>query len=138
MARRSFSSVSTTSPTSSMQSVADKPDKSAIVDDPHQLIRLHSDGTFRLTLTAKPKSSRDDLVYTKERGLVVRLTAAPVDGKANAALQDFLADLLQIPKRSVVLVRGDTARHKEFSIGGLDQATLLKRLYAAIHTDDDV
>ena len=44
--------------------------------------------------------------------LKVRLAAPPVDGKANAELLRFLADVFGVPQRGVVLVRGATSRQK--------------------------
>ena len=44
--------------------------------------------------------------------LRVRLTAPPVDGKANDALLAWLASELRLPKRAVRLLRGQSARRK--------------------------
>jgi len=44
--------------------------------------------------------------------LKVRLTAPPVDGKANAELLRFLAEAFGVPRRNVTLVRGETSRAK--------------------------
>lgn len=48
--------------------------------------------------------------------LRVRLAAPPVDGKANAALRDFLAKSLGLPKSKLVLEKGGTSRFKTFEI----------------------
>ncbi len=48
--------------------------------------------------------------------LRVRIAAPPVDGKANAALRDFLAKALGLPKSKVVLEKGGTSRFKIFEI----------------------
>ncbi len=48
--------------------------------------------------------------------LRVRIAAPPVDGKANAALRDFLAKSLGLPKSKVVLEKGGTSRFKTFEI----------------------
>lgn len=50
------------------------------------------------------------------RVLRVRITAPPVEGKANAALRDFLAASFNLPKSQVILARGDSSRLKTFTI----------------------
>jgi uncharacterized protein YggU (UPF0235/DUF167 family) len=48
------------------------------------------------------------------------MRAVPVDGKANAALIALMAKRLDVPKSSITLVGGDTARLKTLDIDGLD------------------
>jgi uncharacterized protein len=48
--------------------------------------------------------------------LRVRIAAPPVDGKANAALREFLAKALALPKSKVILEKGGTSRFKVFDI----------------------
>ena len=78
-------------------------------------------------LTAKGRGSLLQVVvtpnapHTRADGLHdgclrVRLAAPPVDGKANAALLAWLAAELGLPRRDVQLLRGDTARRKQFLI----------------------
>lgn len=50
------------------------------------------------------------------RVLRVRIAAPPVDGKANAALREFLAQSLGLSKSMVILEKGGSSRHKTFSI----------------------
>lgn len=51
--------------------------------------------------------------------LKVRVTSAPVDGAANAALLAFLAKTLRIPRSAVRLTAGETARLKRLELDGL-------------------
>jgi uncharacterized protein YggU (UPF0235/DUF167 family) len=60
--------------------------------------------------------------------LRARLPAPPVEGAANAALVALLAERLGVPKRTIALVRGATARHKLIAINGLDAATFWQRV----------
>ena len=62
----------------------------------------------------------------------IRLTAAPVDGEANAQLIAFLADALNVPKSKVEIVAGLTSRNKLVSVLGLDAASLQTRLTALV------
>ena len=49
----------------------------------------------------------------------MRLTAPPVDGKANAALIAFLADVLGVAARRITIVRGETGRMKLVEVEGM-------------------
>ncbi len=48
--------------------------------------------------------------------LKVRLTAPPVEGKANEHLIAYLARLFGVPKNRVILERGGASRHKQLRI----------------------
>ena len=74
-----------------------------------------------LHVLAVPNARRSEVTGWEDdpragRVLRVRIAAPPVDGKANAALRDFLADELGIARSRVKLGRGDTSRLKVFEI----------------------
>lgn len=71
----------------------------------------------RLHVRVTPRAARD-LVGTldADRVLHVRVTAAPADGAANAAVSRLLARTLDVPSRDVILVSGSTARRKVFDV----------------------
>ncbi len=84
--------------------------------------------TIRLT----PRGGRDALdgIETLADGrsvLKARVRAAPTEGEANAALVALLAKTLDVPRRTVTLAAGDTARIKRIVIEG-DGAALAARL----------
>ena len=81
-----------------------------------------------LRVRVQPRSSRNALVGEREGALVVRLTAPPVEGRANQALARMLADALGVPPSAVQLVRGDSGRDKVVAIAGIDAATARARL----------
>jgi uncharacterized protein len=60
--------------------------------------------------------------------LKVKVHAPPVEGKANAVLCEFLADLLDLPRRSVTIARGESSRQKLLRIEGLSLAETKVRL----------
>lgn len=60
--------------------------------------------------------------------LRVRVTSAPVDGKANAAVCAVIADALKVPKSSVHVLRGSTSRHKIVEVDGVDDARVRSAL----------
>jgi len=65
-----------------------------------------------LQVQVQPRASREGFAGTHGGALKVRLTAPPVDGKANAALIAFLAESFGVAKRAVTLVHGETGRSK--------------------------
>lgn len=71
---------------------------------------------MRIAVHVTPKSGRDEVVGWRGGELSVRVTAAPEDGKANAAVCELLACALGRPKRAVRVVRGESARHKQLEV----------------------
>ena len=86
-------------------------------------------GDLRVRL--QPRAKRNELVGVREGTLVVRVTAPPVDGKANAALCKLLAKRLGVPPSTVAVVRGQSAREKVVHVDGIETSILLHRLVDA-------
>ncbi len=91
-------------------------------------------GGVTLVVRLTPKGGRDaiDGVETMSDGrpvLKARVRAAPEDGKANAALVEFLAKALRVPRSAVTLASGQTSRVKILEIAGEPDA-LAKSLAA--------
>ncbi|HYP14607.1 MAG TPA: DUF167 domain-containing protein [Bryobacteraceae bacterium] len=75
--------------------------------------RLQRDGSLTISLKVIPKSSRNEITDVLEDGsLKLKVTAAPEEGKANAAVCEFLARQFDVPKQNVRIVRGETSRTK--------------------------
>jgi uncharacterized protein len=72
------------------------------------------------------------VVGERADAIVIRVTAPPVDGKANAALCALVADRAGVPTSRVSVVRGTTSRDKVVRVDGADaaavRAALLRRL----------
>ena len=74
----------------------------------------------RIELRVTPRARRNALGgFDAEGRLSVRLAAPPVEGRANAALVAFLAEILGIPGRRITIVRGETARVKLVEVEGM-------------------
>lgn len=69
-----------------------------------------------LWLRIKPRARRCRLVRNSSGEFCLELTAPPVEGKANEAAVDFLAESLHLPRRSVEVVMGAKSRRKLFRI----------------------
>lgn len=75
-----------------------------------------------LKVYLQPKSSRNEIVGPYRDGIKVRVTAAPVEGKANEALLRFLAKEFGVTPSSIEIVRGHRSREKIIRVAAsLDQ-----------------
>ena len=82
-----------------------------------------TDAGLVLTLRVTPNAGRDRIEGVELRAdgsavLRVRVQAVPDKGKANAAVIALLGKALGVPKRSVSLVSGETARLKVVAVAG--------------------
>lgn len=75
-----------------------------------------------------PRSPRTRVDGRRGGAVLIRLAAPPVDGAANDALLRYLAEALGVPRRSVRLLAGETARDKKVAISGLDVSAVLAAL----------
>jgi len=78
-----------------------------------------------------PRASQAALGGERDGALVVRLTASPVDGEANAALLRLLGRVLDVPPSSIKIVRGVSARDKLLRVEGATVETLRQRIEEA-------
>jgi uncharacterized protein len=83
-----------------------------------------SNNGVTLRVRVQPRAPRDEVAGERTGALVVRLTAAPVGGEANAALVRFLARRLGRPASAFHLVRGAGSRDKVLRLEGLTAAAL--------------
>lgn len=91
-------------------------------------VRLTPVADLRIRLTPRAKG-RDRLAGRREDGvLLARVSAPPVDGRANDALCRLVAGALDVPPSRVSVVRGQTAREKLIRVDGLDEAEVERRL----------
>ncbi|MBP1761367.1 MAG: hypothetical protein H6Q64_909 [Firmicutes bacterium] len=81
-----------------------------------------------LEVQVQPRSSRNQIVGEQDGRLKIKLTAPPVEGEANQALINYLAQLLQVPKKNVKLLKGESARHKLIEIIGVTEQELIAKL----------
>ena len=72
-----------------------------------------------LELYVQPGAARSGFAGEHGGRLRLRLAAPPVEGKANAALVEFLADYFNVPKRDVRITAGLKSRRKRVVIEGI-------------------
>jgi uncharacterized protein (TIGR00251 family) len=92
------------------------------------------EGAVRVEVLAKPRARSSRIAGVRQGALVIQLAAPPVDGAANAELIEMLASTLGVPRRDVVLARGETARSKLVEVRGLAVDDLRARLDLALRT----
>lgn len=90
---------------------------------------------LRLRIHLQPRAARTRIVGRHGAALKVQVHAPPVDGAANAALLDLLADVLQLPRRAIRILHGASGREKLVEIDCHDPAMCLAQLSA--HVDKE-
>ncbi|MDR2926517.1 MAG: DUF167 family protein [Azoarcus sp.] len=89
-----------------------------------------ADGSLILRLHVQPGAKRIGFAGLHGNAAKIRLSAPPVDGKANAALCAFLAEICDAPKSDVRLLSGEASRTKRIRIAPAPNR--LSRLRAAL------
>jgi uncharacterized protein (TIGR00251 family) len=82
----------------------------------------------RLIVHVQPNARQNKLVDFKEGVLYLKITAPPVEGKANYKLIDFLSDILGLSKNCIKIERGHLGRNKTITVIGVEREKLLKML----------
>jgi uncharacterized protein (TIGR00251 family) len=75
-----------------------------------------------------PNAKIDNVVGKHGGAIKIRLRAPAVEGKANRALINFLAEKLGIAQREISIQAGEKSRNKIVRIEGLDEQTIKDRL----------
>jgi uncharacterized protein (TIGR00251 family) len=79
----------------------------------------------------QPRAARNEIVgWRADEVLGVRVTAAPVEGRANAAVTELLAAALGLPRSAVTVARGERGRDKLVRVAGLSAGKIRHRLGA--------
>jgi len=77
-----------------------------------------------LTVRLQPRARRDEVVGERGGAIVIRVTAPPVDGRANEALCRLIAKAAGVAPSSVQIVRGHSSRDKVVRVADVDEAAL--------------
>jgi len=76
----------------------------------------------------QPRAPRNAITGAVGEALKLAVTAPPVDGRANQAVIEFLAELFEIPRASVTIASGETSRNKVVRIMGLSKHAVEAKL----------
>ncbi len=84
-----------------------------------------------LSVRVIPRAGRSGPAGIRDQAFLMRLNAPPLAGAANAELIGLLADLLDVPKRSITIISGERSRTKRVRVIG----TTRERAHAALAID---
>ena len=87
-------------------------------------------GQVVLRVRVQPRASRNSASMDPEGRIRVALTAPPVEGAANKALVDFIAQTLGVPRRQVRIESGEKSRDKTLMISGVPAEQVRTRFSA--------
>jgi len=82
--------------------------------------------TFAVKL--HPRARKNAITGELGGALKLALTAPPVEGKANEACIEFLANLFRVPRSSITITSGQTSRRKVIRVAGITAEQVRKRL----------
>ena len=81
-----------------------------------------------ITVRVIPRAGQTKLAGRRGDALLIRVAAAPVDEAANQELTAFLAQLFDVPRRSITIEAGRRSRDKRVRVSGLSDEQLGARL----------
>jgi uncharacterized protein (TIGR00251 family) len=81
-----------------------------------------------IAIRLQPGARREEIAGERDGLLLVRVTAPPVDGRANAALCRLIAKRARVGVRSVSIVRGAGTREKLVRVEGIGREALRRSL----------
>ncbi len=64
-----------------------------------------------IKLKISPNASKNEIIKTDEM-VKIKVTAQPIENKANKALIEFLSKNFKVPKSSIEIVKGETSKEK--------------------------
>ena len=82
-----------------------------------------------LKVYLQPKSSKNEIVGRYRDGIKIKVTAPPIEGKANEALIRFLAKELNVSPSCIEILKGHHSREKTLRISGVLDQELVKKLF---------
>ena len=75
-----------------------------------------------------PRAKKNAITGAIGNALKLSLTAPPIEGRANEACIEFLANLLKLPRSSVTIASGQNSRRKVIRVVGLSAEEVRKRI----------
>ena len=83
------------------------------------MLKETNDG-YIINLKISPNASRNEIIKTNDGTFKIKITARPVDGKANKALIEFLSKNLKVPKTSIEILKGHSGKEKTLLVRSKD------------------
>ncbi len=76
----------------------------------------------------QPRAKKNAIIGEVGDALKLALIAPPVNGRANEACIEFLANLLEVPRSSITIASGETSRRKVIRVAGLSTDETRRRI----------
>jgi uncharacterized protein (TIGR00251 family) len=77
-----------------------------------------------LAIRVQPRAKRTEVAGERGGAVLIRVSAPPVDGKANEAVCRLIAQRAGVPRSAVAIVRGQSGRDKRVRVDGMSAAQL--------------
>ena len=81
-----------------------------------------------ISIRVQPGSRKSEIVGPLGDSLKIKIAAPPVEGAANEALREFLAEKLGVSKSKIQLLKGQSSRQKLWEVLGLKLQDVAKLL----------
>lgn len=93
------------------------------------MIKETKDGLI-VQFKISPNSSKNEIIKTEE-GIKIKITAQPIDGKANKALVEYLSKEFKVPKTYIEIVKGTTTKEKTvlFKVVDTEKVNFIKKKF---------
>lgn len=88
-------------------------------------ILKNTDNGLIVRLKIIPNSSRNDIIW-EENSLKIKITAQPIENKANKALIEFLSKKLKVAKSNIQIIKGELNKEKTLLIQGISESEFKK------------
>lgn len=75
-----------------------------------EVLKIVDDGVV-LKIRIAPNSAKNQIVLSEDL-VKLKITAQPIENKANKAVVEYLSKLFKIPKTSISIIKGDTSKDK--------------------------
>ena len=93
------------------------------------MIHLHQTKLgITFAVKVQPRAKKDAILGDLGGAVKISLIAPPIDGRANEACVEFLAEVLNVPRSAVSIVSGETNRRKVVRVGGISAESLRDKL----------
>jgi uncharacterized protein (TIGR00251 family) len=94
----------------------------------HRDVVRESKGKVLLSVRVQPRSRQNAIVGVRDKSLLLKVNAPPVDGAANEAVIALLAKALDLPKSTFSVLQGTKSREKTVKVEHLNADDVLKLL----------
>ena len=90
------------------------------------------DNGILVHIYVQPRAAKNAFAGIHDGAVKLRITAPPVDGKANALIIEILAKMFHVSKSAVTLASGQQSRRKRFRVAGISCDAALEILAATL------